>query len=110
MRAAVMPAAALADGVAGPIATMGTATIRYAACLIYEQLYNAFQSFRLAIALNGLAFPMREHLGEPRFRQFITPAMPDSTGVNASMIAPFLPILRWQMPFTADPLGPLFSN
>ena len=108
--AAVMAAAALADGVAGAIATMGTATIRYAACLIYEQLYNAFQSFRLAIALNGLAFPMREHLGEVRFRQFITPDFPDSTGVNAAMIAPFLPILRWQVPFSADPLGAIFSN
>ena len=108
--AAVMAAAALADGVAGAIATMGTASIRYAACLIYEQLYNAFQSFRLAIALNGLAFPMREHLGEVRFRQFITPAMPDSTGVNAATIAPFLPILRWQVPFSSDPIGAIFSN
>lgn len=108
--AAVMAAAALADGVAGAIATMGTATIRYAACLIYEQLYNAFQSFRLAIALNGLAFPMREHLGEVRFRQFITPAMPDPTGINAAAVAPFLPILRWQVPFAADPLGAIFSQ
>ena len=108
--AAVMAAAALADGVAGAVATMGTASIRYAACLIYEQLYNAFQSFRLAVALNGLAFPMREHLGEVRFRQFITPDLPDSTGVNAAMIAPFLPLLRWQVPFWADPLGAIFSN
>jgi hypothetical protein len=34
------------------------------ACLIYEQLYDAFQNFRFGVALNGLAFPMREHLGE----------------------------------------------
>lgn len=108
--AAVMAAAALADGVAGAIATLGTSTIRYAACLIYEHLYNAFQSFRLAVALNGLAFPMREHLGEVRFRQFITPSMPDSTGVNAAAVAPFLPLLRWQVGFLADPLGAIFSG
>lgn len=108
--AAVMAAAALADGVAGAIATLGTSTIRYAACLIYEQLYNAFQNFRLGVALNGLAFPMREHLGEPRFRQFITPAMPDSTGVNAAMIAPFLPTLRWLPDLLGDPLGAIFNQ
>lgn len=41
--AAVLAAAAIAVAIAGAIATLGTATIRYAACLIYEQLYNAFQ-------------------------------------------------------------------
>ena len=35
---------------------------------------NAFQSFRLGITFNGLGFPMREHLNEPRLRQFVTPA------------------------------------
>jgi hypothetical protein len=108
--AAVMAAAALADGIAGAIATVGTATIRYTACLIYEQLYNAFQNFRLGVSLNGLAFPMREHLGEPRFQQFITPAVPDSTGVTAEMIAPFLPTLRWIPSFLGDPLGVIFSR
>jgi hypothetical protein len=108
--AAVMAAAAIADGIAGAIATVGTATIRYAACLIYEQLYNAFQNFRLGVALNGLAFPMREHLGEPRFQQFITPAVPDSTGINALAIAPFLPTLKWMPEFLADPLGVIFSR
>ena len=86
--AAVMAAAAIADGIAGAITTVGTATIRYAACLIYEQLYNAFQMFRLGVALNGLGFPMREHLADPRLRQFVTPAFPDPTGVNAAAVAP----------------------
>lgn len=108
--AAVMAAAALADGIAGAIATLGTATIRYAACLIYEQLYNAFQMFRLAIALNGLAFPMREHLADPRFRQFITPAFPDSTGVNAAAVAPFEPLLRFTPDFLGDPLAAIFNQ
>lgn len=108
--AAVMAAAALADGVAGAIATLGTSTIRYAACLIYEHVYNAFQNFRLGVALNGLAFPMREHLGEPRFRQFITPSIPDFTGVTGPMVAPFLPLLRYKPALLNDPLGVIFSN
>lgn len=108
--AAVMAAAALADGIAGTIATVGTATIRYTACLIYEQLYNAFQNFRLGVSLNGLAFPMREHLSEPRFGQFITPAVPDSTGVTAEMIAPLLPTLKWMPSLAGDPLGAIFSR
>ena len=109
--AAVLAAAAIADGVAGAIATLGTSTIRYAACLIYEQVYNAFQNFRLAIALNGLAFPMREHLGEPRLRQFITPAFPDSTGVDASGVAPFEPLLRFETPsILSDPLAAIFNQ
>lgn len=108
--AAVLAAAAIADAIAGAIATLGTATIRYAACLIYEQLYNAFQTFRLAIALNGLAFPMREHLGEPRLRQFITPAVPDPTGVNAAAVAPFEPLLRFSPSFLSDPLAVIFHQ
>lgn len=108
--AAVLAAIALADAVAGAIATLGTATIRYAACLIYEQLYNAFQNFRLAVSLNGLGFPMREHLGEPRFRQFITPAMPDPTGVNAVAVAHRLPLLRFKPSLSSDPLAAIFSQ
>ncbi|MCC7525909.1 MAG: zinc dependent phospholipase C family protein, partial [Chitinophagaceae bacterium] len=54
--AAVMAAGAIADGVAGAITTLGTSTIRAAACLIYEQIYNAYQNFRLGVAMNGLAF------------------------------------------------------
>ena len=108
--AAVLAAIAIADAIAGAIATLGTATIRYAACLIYEQLYNAFQAFRLAIALNGLAFPMREHLGEPRLRQFITPAMADPTGVTAAAVAPFEPLLRFSPSFWSNPLAAIFNQ
>ena len=107
--AAVLAAAAIADAVAGAIATLGTATIRYLACLIYEQLYNAFQSFRLAIALNGLAFPMREHLTEPRFAQFITPAVRDSTGTNAADIFGRQPLLPFT-PAGSDPLAAIFHR
>jgi len=93
--AAVLAAAAIADGIAGAIATLGASTIRYAACLIYEQLYNAFALFRLAISFNGLGFPMVQHLTETRFRQFITPAFADSTGITAANVAGFEPLLRF---------------
>jgi len=99
--AAVMAAAALADGIAGAITTLGTSTIRAAACLIYEQIYNAYQSFRLGVALNGLAFPMEEHLTEPRLTQFANPANLDPTGVNAAPFAPLLPLLKF-VPTTAE--------
>jgi len=92
---AAMAAAALADGVAGAIATLGTSTIRAAACLIYEQIYNAYQNFRLGVAMNGLAFPMQEHLNDPRLTQFANPANTDPTGVNGTAVAPFLPLLKF---------------
>ena len=93
--AAVMAAAALADGIAGAIATLGTSTIRAAACLIYEEIYNAYQNFRLGVAMNGLAFPMKEHLNDPRLTQFANPSNLDPTGVNAAPFVPFLPLLKF---------------
>jgi Zinc dependent phospholipase C len=92
---AVMAAAAIADGIAGAIATLGTSTIRAAACLIYEQIFNAYQTFRLGVAMNGLAFPMQEHLTEPRLTQFANPANLDPTGVNGAAVAPHLPLLKF---------------
>lgn len=108
--AAVMAAAAIADGVAGAIATLGTSTIRYAACLIYEQVYNAFQTFRLGVAMNGLAFPMLEHMGEPRLNQYANPSFPDPTGATALTVAPFLPQLKWDLPGLSDPMATVFHQ
>ncbi|MDQ3867218.1 MAG: hypothetical protein M3304_10415, partial [Actinomycetota bacterium] len=61
-------------------------------------------------ALNGLAFPMLQHLGDPRFRQFITPAMTDPTGVTAAAVAPFEPLLRFSPSFWNDPLAAIFNQ
>ena len=108
--AAVMAAAALADGIAGAITTLGTATIRYAACLIYEQVYNAFQNFRLGTALNGLAFPMQEHLTEPRLIQFANPAIPDPTGAKASDFTTMFPLFKFITDFSSDPSAALFNQ
>lgn len=93
--AAVMAAAAIADGIAGAITTLGTSTIRAAACLIYEQVYNAYQNFRLGVAMNGLAFPMKEHLNDPKLRQFANPSNPDTTGINANDIYNDLPLQKF---------------
>lgn len=108
--AAVMAAAALADGVAGAITTLGTSTIRYAACLIYEQVYNAFQNFRLSTALNGLAFPMKEHLIEPRLTQFANPENPDLTGAKAIDFFSNHPLFKFIANFGTDPATAIFNQ
>lgn len=108
--AAVMAAAAIADGIAGAITTLGTATIRYAACLIYEQVYNAFQNFRLGTALNGLAFPMQEHLTELRLIQFANPAIPDPTGARANDFTAMFPLFKFITDFSSDPAAALFNQ
>ena len=92
--AAVAAAAALIDAVLGALTTLTTAGIRYAASLIYEHLYNAFQNFRLGVSLNGLAFPMQEHLDEPRFAQFKNTAFNDPFGFNALDLKNTLPKLK----------------
>lgn len=91
--AAVAAAHALVDAILGSITTLTTAGIRYAASLVYEQLYNAFQNFRLGVAFNGLAFPMQEHLNEPRFAQFKNTSFPDPLGTKAGDLFGQLPKL-----------------
>ncbi|GAB3219870.1 hypothetical protein J0A67_05090 [Algoriphagus aestuariicola] len=92
--AAVAAAAALIDAVLGALTTLTTAGIRYAASLIYEHLYGAFQNFRLGVSLNGLAFPMAEHLDEPRFEQFKNTSFNDPFGFNAGDLKNSLPKLK----------------
>lgn len=93
--AALAAAAAVIDAVLGALTTLGSATIRYAACLIYEQIYNAYESFRLGVAMNGLAFPMTEHLSDPRILHFGNPSLRDVRGVNAPLVRNRLPMLRF---------------
>lgn len=93
--AALAAAAALIDAVLGALTTIGSATIRYAACLIYEQIYAAYENFRLAVAMNGLAFPLLEHLSEPRIVHWGNPSLPDSSNVTTGLtIRPSMPINR----------------
>jgi hypothetical protein len=93
--AAILAAAALIDAVLGALTTLGSATIRYAACLIYEQLYNAYETFRLAVAMNGLAFPLGQHLADPRISHWANPALPDANGNSVTSILGRLPALKW---------------
>lgn len=92
--AAVAAALALIDAVLGALTTLTTAGIRYAASLIYEHLYNAFHNFRLGVALNGLAFPMSEHMDEVRFTQFKNTSFDDPFGFDARDLKGSLPKLR----------------
>jgi hypothetical protein len=96
--AGVAAAAALIDAVLGALTTLTVAGIRAAACLIYEQLYNSFQNFRLAVSLNGLAYPMLEHMDEPRFLQFKNTAFPDTNGVTALNLKDMLPKMNVIVP------------
>ena len=89
--AALAAAAALIDDGFGALTTIGSATIRYAACLIYEQIYAAYENFRLAVAMNGLAFPLLEHLSEPRIVHWGNPSLPDSSDGTTGGLAPMLP-------------------
>jgi hypothetical protein len=93
--AAVAAAAALIDAVLGALTTLGSATIRYVACLIYEQLYNAYEMFRLAVAMNGLAFPLQQHLTDPRITHWANPALADANGNSVTSILGRLPALKW---------------
>ena len=53
---------------------------------------------------------MLEHLGDPHFQQFITPAQPDSTGVNAADVDQKEPLLRFTVDFLSDPLAAIFHQ
>jgi hypothetical protein len=89
--AALAAAAALIDAVLGALTTIGSATIRYAACLIYEQIYAAYENFRLAVAMNGLASPLLEHLPEPRIVHWGNPSLPDSGSATAASVLDSMP-------------------
>ncbi|MCM5663645.1 zinc dependent phospholipase C family protein [Galbibacter mesophilus] len=93
--AALATAAAIADAIAGGLLTMGTSTIRAAASLMYEQIYNAFQNFRLGVALNGLAFPMKEHMSDSILAQYGRPNIPDPRNKTAYNYYGSMPLLRW---------------
>lgn len=93
--AAVMVALTIVDMILGLITTLSVATIRALACLIYEEVYNAYQQFRLAVSLTGLAYPMSEHINEPVMQQFTDPSQRDSTGANAATFVTAMPLPRW---------------
>ena len=76
--------------------------------MIYEHLYNMFQSFRLGVSMNGLAFPMAEHLAEPRITHFANPSFNDANNRNASSIIQKMPRLKFDLPECKYPLAQFF--
>jgi hypothetical protein len=76
--APLLLAAAVADFLAGTIVTLGTSSARYFISLAYQSIYDAFKKYRLGVAMNGLAFPLREHLDDPTLMHLNDPTMPDS--------------------------------
>ena len=106
---AVAAAGALIDAVLGTITTLTTAGIRAAASLIYEELYDAFQKFRLGVSLNGLAFPLPEHMNDPRFSQFKNTSFLDPNGINAGMLKNKLPKLNVKLA-SNSPMDDIFNR
>jgi len=92
--AAVAAALALIDFVLGALTVITGSGIKFLISLVYEQVYAAYQYFRLGVALNGLALPLTESVNEPVFAQFQDPAIPDSTFRNAAMLKAHMPLLR----------------
>lgn len=95
--AAVATAVAILDGLIASAIAIQSAPIRAAFALIYEHLYDAWQNFRLALALKGLAYPLQNHLNHPQAKQFHAPDRLDSSGRSAERLKDNLPLLGWPL-------------
>jgi len=93
--AAVAAALALIDFVLASILVITGSGIKFLMSLVCEQVYAAYQYFRLGVALNGLALPLNESINEPVLAQFKDPSVLDSTFRSAGMLKPHMPLLRW---------------
>lgn len=93
--AAVAAALTLIDFILGMLTVITGAGIKYLISLVYEQVYAAYQYFRLGVALNGLALPLTESINEPVFNQFKDPSIQDSTFRSAATLKADMPLLRW---------------
>jgi hypothetical protein len=91
---AFLAAIALADAILATILTVNVATIRAAACLIYELVYNGWEKLRLGIALQGYGYPMWAHRDDPQLLQYKDPSIFDVKGDNATIGFNEMPLLR----------------
>jgi len=48
--------------------------------LAYQSVYDAYSKYRLGVSLNGLAFPLREHLNHSKIIHVNHPLLPDDLG------------------------------
>lgn len=99
---ALLAAVAIVDAILGALTTVTVAVFRAAACIVYEHVYDAYQKLRLALALQGYAFPMTQHLDEHYLKQFRDPSIPDPQGVGAATLLPFMPLERIREEFPAN--------
>lgn len=94
----IAAAIALVDFLLGVIATLGAAPIRYLISLAYAELYNAFMQFHQGLVMNGLAFPFNAQLDHYAAKHTVHSGIKDTTGIDASMIASFLPMKKFKVP------------
>lgn len=83
---AILLAAAIIDFLAGTVATMGAAPIRFFLSLTYEALYNAYMSFRTGVVLNGFAFPYQTGLSNQYTKHMLQTDLMDKFGHNANSL------------------------
>ena len=76
----ILLAAAIIDFIAGIITTISTAGLRYMMSLAYQAVYDAYSKYRLGVSLNGLAFPLREHLNHSKIMHVNNPELLDDLG------------------------------
>ncbi|WP_289021571.1 zinc dependent phospholipase C family protein [Desulfobacter postgatei] len=79
-------AAAAVDFVAGEIATLGAAPIRYFLSLTYEALYNSYMNFRQGIVLNGFSFPTVAGLNHSMTKHMLNTSSRDRYGNDANSL------------------------
>jgi hypothetical protein len=92
---AVLAAAAVLDWLAGNIATLGAAPIRFFLSLTYEYLYNAYQHFHQGVVLNGLAFPFNKQLPHFAAVHCNNPSLADATGLSARDVVSGMPFKKF---------------
>lgn len=84
---AVLLAAALVDFIAGEIATIGAAPLRFFLSLTYEELYNAYMNFRQGLVMNGFAFPYQSGLNHYMTQHMTNTGLTDLFGHHANSLS-----------------------
>ena len=82
----ILLAGALVDFVAGSVATLGAAPMRYLLSLSYEALYNAFMNFRHGLTLSGFAFPTVDGLNHYMAKHMMNTGSNDLFNHNANSL------------------------
>lgn len=84
--AAILLAVSIIDFLLGSLTTIGMAPVRVFLSIMYQSIYDAFLNYRLAVSLNGFAFPFVSHLNRANVMHATNPSFPDSVGSTANSI------------------------